>query len=72
MHFSSDTEHSQDATQSQPRGIPDPEATPPVMQNMTNDVCRNVCDLCEAEVEEVMICPNGKEICHECFNAGQC
>lgn len=30
------------------------------------------CDLCGTMVEEVVICPNGKEICWKCFNEGQC
>ena len=33
---------------------------------------KDECDLCGTEVKEFVICPNGKEICRECFNAGQC
>lgn len=28
------------------------------------------CDDCNSECDEFMICPDGAEICHDCFNAG--
>lgn len=30
----------------------------------------NVCDDCHAEVESIIGCPDGAEVCPDCFNSG--
>jgi len=64
----------------QPEELPAPQHLRNTNHQRMNDVFDTVknkeqndaCDLCGAEVEEFVLCPNGKEICRECFDAGQC
>lgn len=74
MHPAPDSDGLPDARQRMPHESPragEGRALQTV-KAMTQEVAQDVCDLCGAEVEAVVICPNGKEICRECFNAGQC
>ncbi len=47
------------------------EQEPPTQekQNASDALC--VCDACGAEVEYIIGCPDGAELCQDCFDAGQ-